>query len=33
VSILLNPDRLALIMKDGQVHKNTSGVAQRRAAA
>jgi imidazolonepropionase-like amidohydrolase len=33
VSILLNPDRLVVIMKDGQFHKNTSGVAQRRAAA
>jgi len=33
VSILLNPDRLVVIMKDGQIHKNTSGVAQRRAAA
>jgi imidazolonepropionase-like amidohydrolase len=33
VSILLNPDRLALIMKDGQIYKNTSGAVQRRAAA
>ena len=33
VSILLNPDRLVVIMKDGQIHKNTSGVVQRRAAA
>jgi imidazolonepropionase-like amidohydrolase len=33
VSILLNPDRLTLIMKDGQIHKNTTGVARRRAAA
>ena len=33
VSILLNPDRLTLIMKDGQIYKNTTGVAQRRAAA
>jgi imidazolonepropionase-like amidohydrolase len=33
LSILLNPDRLVVIMKDGQIHKNTSGVAQRRAAA
>jgi imidazolonepropionase-like amidohydrolase len=32
VSILLNPDRLVVIMKDGQIYKNTSGVAQRRAA-
>ncbi|HEV7448443.1 MAG TPA: amidohydrolase family protein [Steroidobacteraceae bacterium] len=33
VSIVLNPDRLVVIMKDGQIYKNTSGVAQRRAAA
>jgi len=33
VSILLNPDRLAVIMKDGQLYKNTTAVAQRRAAA
>jgi len=33
VSILLNPDRLVVIMKDGQIHKNTSSVAQHRAAA
>jgi imidazolonepropionase-like amidohydrolase len=33
LSILLNPDRLALVMKDGQSYKNTSGVAQHRAAA
>jgi imidazolonepropionase-like amidohydrolase len=33
VSVLLNPDRLVVIMKDGQVHKNTSAFAQRRAAA
>lgn len=32
-SILLNADRLVMIMKDGQVHKNTSSVARRRAAA
>jgi len=32
-SVLLNADRLAMIMKDGQVYKNTTGVAQRRAAA
>jgi imidazolonepropionase-like amidohydrolase len=32
LSILLNQERLALIMKDGQIYKNTSGVAQRRAA-
>jgi imidazolonepropionase-like amidohydrolase len=33
VSLLLNPDRLALIMKDGQIYKNATGIAQRRAAA
>ena len=33
VSVLLNPDRLVVIMKDGRFHKNSSGVAQRRAAA
>jgi imidazolonepropionase-like amidohydrolase len=33
LSILLNPERLVVIMKDGQIHKNTSDVAQRRAAA
>jgi imidazolonepropionase-like amidohydrolase len=33
LSILLNADRLALIMKDGQIYKNTSGAVQRRAAA
>ena len=32
-SVLLNSDRLVMIMKDGQVYKNTSAVAQRRAAA
>jgi imidazolonepropionase-like amidohydrolase len=32
-SVLLNAERLVMIMKDGQVYKNTSGVAQRRAAA
>jgi imidazolonepropionase-like amidohydrolase len=32
VSILLNADRLVLIMKDGQVHKNSGGVARRAAA-
>jgi imidazolonepropionase-like amidohydrolase len=32
-SILLNAERLVMIMKDGQVYKNTSNVAQRRAAA
>jgi imidazolonepropionase-like amidohydrolase len=33
VSILVNADRLALIMKDGQIHKHASGHARRRAAA
>ena len=33
MSILLNPERLLVIMKDGQIYKNTSDVAQRRAAA
>ena len=33
VSILTNADRLALIMKDGRIHKHASGHAQRRAAA
>jgi imidazolonepropionase-like amidohydrolase len=33
LSVLLNPDRLVVIMKDGQIYKNTSAVAQRRAAA
>jgi imidazolonepropionase-like amidohydrolase len=33
VSILTNADRLTVIMKDGQIHKNTSHLAQRRAAA
>jgi imidazolonepropionase-like amidohydrolase len=28
LSVLLNPERLVVIMKDGQVYKNTSGVAQ-----
>ena len=32
-SILLNAERLVMIMKDGQVYKNTGSVAQRRAAA
>jgi imidazolonepropionase-like amidohydrolase len=32
-SVLLNADRLVMIMKDGQVYKNTTGLAQRRAAA
>ncbi|HMK85756.1 MAG TPA: amidohydrolase family protein [Steroidobacteraceae bacterium] len=33
VSILLHPDRLVMIMKDGQVYKNTSAGVERRAAA
>jgi imidazolonepropionase-like amidohydrolase len=33
LSILLNPDRLVVVMKDGQSYKNTSGVTQHRAAA
>ena len=33
VSVLLDADRLALIMKDGQIHKNTSAATRRRAAA
>ena len=33
VSILVNPERLTMIMKDGQIHKHASGHAQRRAAA
>ena len=33
VSVLLNADRLVVIMKDGQIYKNTSGTVQRRAAA
>ncbi len=33
VSIVLNADRLVVIMKDGQLHKNTVGLTQRRAAA
>jgi imidazolonepropionase-like amidohydrolase len=33
LAILLNADRLVVIMKDGQLYKNTSGIAQRRAAA
>jgi hypothetical protein len=33
VSILTNADRLRVIMKDGQLYKNTSNLAQRRAAA
>lgn len=33
LSLLCNPDRLVLIMKDGQIHKNNSGTVQHRAAA
>jgi imidazolonepropionase-like amidohydrolase len=33
LSLFLNPDRLAVIMKDGAIHKNTSGTIRRRAAA
>jgi imidazolonepropionase-like amidohydrolase len=32
-SVLLNPERLLVIMKDGQLYKNTNNPAQRRAAA
>jgi imidazolonepropionase-like amidohydrolase len=34
LAVLLDPERLVMIMKDGQIHKNTSSAAgQRRAAA
>jgi imidazolonepropionase-like amidohydrolase len=33
VSLLLNPDRLAVIMKNGELYKNAAGGVQRRAAA
>ena len=33
IRILTNHDRLVMIMKDGQLHKNTSGAMQRRVAA
>src|SRR5882757_6689645 len=33
LSQLLDPARLAVIMKDGQIYKNTRGAGQRRAAA
>jgi len=33
LAVLLDPDRLVVIMKDGQIHKRTSGAVQRRAAA
>jgi imidazolonepropionase-like amidohydrolase len=32
-TVLVSKDRLVLIMKDGQLHKNTRGFAQQRAAA
>jgi hypothetical protein len=32
-NVLVNKDKLLLIMKDGQIHKNTRGFAQHRAAA
>jgi imidazolonepropionase-like amidohydrolase len=32
-SVLLDPDRLVVIMKDGHIHKNASRAAERRAAA
>lgn len=33
IAVLTDKDRLALIMKDGQVHKNDTGAARRSAAA
>jgi imidazolonepropionase-like amidohydrolase len=33
LSILLKPERLLVIMKNGELYKNTSGIAQRRVAA
>ena len=33
LSVLLKSERLVVIMKDGAIHKNTSGAAQHRAAA
>ncbi len=33
LSLLLNPDRLVMIMKGGELYKNTSSAVQRRAAA
>jgi len=33
LSILVNADRIAMIMKDGQIHKSAGAHAQRRAAA
>jgi imidazolonepropionase-like amidohydrolase len=32
-SVLLNPDRLVVIMKDGKIHKKTSAIVQHRVAA
>jgi imidazolonepropionase-like amidohydrolase len=32
-SLLLKPERLVMIMKNGELYKNTSGVVQRRVAA
>src|SRR3546814_6207345 len=32
-SVLLNPDRLTLIMKNGEIYKNSSAAVQNRAAA
>jgi imidazolonepropionase-like amidohydrolase len=33
VSIMTDASRLVMIMKDGEIYKNTTGIAQRRAAA
>lgn len=33
LSVLLQPERLVVIMKDGQIHKNSSSAVERRAAA
>jgi hypothetical protein len=33
LSVLLDADRLAVIMKNGELYKNTNAVARRRAAA
>jgi hypothetical protein len=33
LSVLLDADRLAVIMKNGEPYKNTNAVARRRAAA
>src|SRR3546814_3628218 len=32
-SVLLNPDRLTLIMKNGEIYQNSSAAVQNRAAA